>query len=99
MTEHFNGLTEAQAERLAVLIEECGEVVQIACKILRHGYESCHPLAFSGSNREELEKEIGHVNNAVRMMEEDLNPKAIGRHQLAKAQKIAAYLHHQGVAK
>ena len=38
MSSHFNKLTPAQAERLAILIEECGEVIQAATKILRHGY-------------------------------------------------------------
>ena len=33
----FNGLTPAEAERLALLMEECGEVVQIIGKVLRHG--------------------------------------------------------------
>ena len=32
MSEHFNGLTPAEAERLAYLIEEAAEVQQIACK-------------------------------------------------------------------
>ncbi len=43
MTEHFNGLTPAEAERLAMLAEETGEIVQMVGKILRHGYESYHP--------------------------------------------------------
>ena len=43
MTEHFNKLTPAEAERLAMLSEEAGEIVQIVGKILRHGYESFNP--------------------------------------------------------
>lgn len=43
MSEHFNRLTPAEHERLAYLMEECGEVVQIIGKILRHGYESRDP--------------------------------------------------------
>lgn len=43
MSEHFNGLAPAEAERLAMLAEECAEVIQIVGKILRHGYNSCHP--------------------------------------------------------
>ena len=43
MSEHFNRLTPAEAERLAILAEECGEVIQIVGKILRHGYGSRHP--------------------------------------------------------
>lgn len=34
--ENFNGMTPAETERLAILVEECGEVVQIGMKILRH---------------------------------------------------------------
>jgi len=43
MAEHFNKLTPAEAERLAMLAEEAGEIVQMVGKILRHGYESYHP--------------------------------------------------------
>lgn len=38
--QHFNQLKPSEAERLACLIEECGEVIQAAGKILRHGYKS-----------------------------------------------------------
>jgi len=56
---HFNELSPGQAERLAILLEECGEVVQICGKILRHGYESYHPKDyFETSNRELLRDEI-----------------------------------------
>lgn len=34
----FNGLSPAEVERLALLAEECGEVIQTVGKILRHGY-------------------------------------------------------------
>jgi hypothetical protein len=36
-------MTEAEKERLYMLAEEAGEIVQIVGKILRHGYESYHP--------------------------------------------------------
>lgn len=36
-TRHFNNLTPGEAERLAMLAEECGEVIQAVGKILRHG--------------------------------------------------------------
>ena len=35
---NFNQLTPAETERLAILAEECGEVIQAVGKILRHGY-------------------------------------------------------------
>lgn len=51
---HFNGLTPAEAERLAMLAEECGEVIQVIGKILRHGYESYHPADPLGLNNRGL---------------------------------------------
>lgn len=57
MTEHFNGLTPAEAERIAMLMEEAGEIVQACGKILRHGYESHHPDG-GQTNRDELIHEL-----------------------------------------
>lgn len=58
MTQHFNGLTPAEAERLAMLAEECGEVIQMVGKILRHGYESHHPDRPDVTNRALLTREM-----------------------------------------
>lgn len=58
MEKHFNNLTPAQAERLAMLIEECGEVIQVAGKILRHGYDNYHPDRPHITNRELLQREL-----------------------------------------
>lgn len=55
---HFNGLTTAQAERLAMLAEECGEVIQAVSKILRHGYNSAHPDRPFITNHELLANEL-----------------------------------------
>lgn len=55
---HFNQLTPAEAERLAMLAEECGEVIQVIGKILRHGYDSYHPANSTVTNRQLLGKEI-----------------------------------------
>ena len=33
-------VTDAERERLVILMEECGEVIQAAAKIIRHGWES-----------------------------------------------------------
>jgi hypothetical protein len=38
----FNRLSDGQAERLAMMIEEAGEIAQAAAKALRHGLESYH---------------------------------------------------------
>lgn len=55
-TQPFNRLTPAEAERLALLAEECGEAIQAIGKILRHGYESNHP-EFTETNRTQLPDE------------------------------------------
>lgn len=45
MADHFNGLTPAEAERLALLLEELGEAQQAIGKILRQ-------CSTSSTNRE-----------------------------------------------
>ena len=69
MSEHFNGLRPDEAERLAMLAEECGEVVQVIGKILRHGYESKHPAHLDGpTNRDLLAKECADVMAVLKLM-------------------------------
>lgn len=91
----FNELTPAQAERLHYLIEECGEVIHAAGKILRHGYESYHPDG-GQSNREHLTEELGHLFVATRMMwlRGDYDWRALCYAQDAKYLRINKYLHH-----
>ncbi len=48
-----NGLTDAQEERLKMLAEEAGEIVQCCMKILRHGYNSV-----GYNNKSDLEREL-----------------------------------------
>lgn len=96
-TTHFNGLSEAQAERIALLMEECAEVVQICGKILRHGMESCHPDdAKKTTNRRLLEKEVGHVMFASQLMckNGDLWVASIEVSKGAKGATIHNFLHH-----
>lgn len=94
----FNRLTPAQAERIALLLEELGEVQQAIGKILRHGYESSHPDVPERCNRDDLEKEIGHVELAVSMMKKsgDITDNGISSAAIEKYDKIHKYLHHQG---
>lgn len=105
MPLHFNGLTPAEAERLAVLIEEAAEVQHIASKILRHGYQSFNPDLIVNqsehgpklSNREMLEKEIGHFSAAVHRMfsAHDLIVERVGFHERRKKDTGGMYMHHQ----
>lgn len=94
-TKHFNQLAEAEAERIALLMEECGEVVQICGKILRHGFDSCHPE--SGEiNRHTLMKELGDVEAAVQLMnmEGDIADCTVKGYADVKLRKVGRYLHH-----
>lgn len=66
--EHFNGLPPEQAEALALLAEECGELIQAIGKVLRHGLWSVHP----GSqipNQFTLVREVGDVLASLRICE------------------------------
>lgn len=96
MAIHFNGLTPAEAERLALLSEEAGEIVQAVGKILRHGYGSRHPNG-GPTNRELLEKEIGDLKAAVTMMVigGDVGEWPIIDHECSKLDRVKQYLHHQ----
>lgn len=96
MTTHYNGLSPAEAERLAYLIEECGEVIQAATKVLRHGYASINPNKPSdGSNRTQLARELGDVSRALRQMLTcgDLNGNEFLR--VSELPYPTRYMHHQ----
>ena len=101
MSGHFNQLTPAQAERLALLSEELGEAQQAIGKILRHGYESFDPT-WSGdqrtnpTNRMNLTREVGDVTAAMAMLGDagDISPVAVCEYAIEKAKKVGRYLHH-----
>jgi NTP pyrophosphatase (non-canonical NTP hydrolase) len=95
-TTHFNELTEAEAERLAMLAEEAAEVIQEVGKILRHGYESCHPTELPRrTNRERLHKELTELFAvATSMGQEDIADISPSDVQKAWQRKLQ-YTHHQ----
>lgn len=98
MTEHFNGLTEAEAERLALVIEECSEVQKAASKILRHGFESCNPLIEkSETNRQALAREMGDLLHVFDRLatSKDVDVIAMEEHTRRKECTIRSWLHHQ----
>jgi hypothetical protein len=95
---HINRLNEAEAERLALLAEEMSESIHAICKILRHGYESTHPMMPKGpTNRDNLEQEIAHVYVAARMMFDagDISRAGCSTHEQIKGEELHRYLHHQ----
>lgn len=102
MSSHFNKLTPAEAERIALLMEECGEVIQICGKILRHGYDSHNPFDENKvTNRELLEKEAGDVQASLDLMIKpmngdlpDIRQSALSEASKSKKVKLLKYLHH-----
>lgn len=95
---HFNQLTPAEAERLSLLLEEMGEAIQIIGKIQRHGYESYNPFDETRThNRSLLEKEVGHVINAMDLMctKGDMNRDSLLKHGREKEESVKPWLHHQ----
>jgi NTP pyrophosphatase (non-canonical NTP hydrolase) len=96
--EHFNELTPAQAELLALLAEECGECIQAIGKILRHGYASANPLRpGSMNNADVLAKEMGDVRAAMIML---CNAGPVSKEQVhsnadTKLANVGRWLHHQ----
>ena len=94
MSTQFNKLTPAEAERLFYLLEELGETQQAIGKILRHGYDSCHPERDQRTNREDLEKELHDVYTAIQMLttQGDLKEESIFKLPVRPPWR---YLHHQ----
>lgn len=93
-----NKLTPAQVERLAFLSEELGEAIQAIGKILRHGYKSSHPDIPERCNREDLERELGHIHLAISMLVEANDLVSYGNiatYATDKRLEITQYLHHQ----
>lgn len=96
---HDDGLSKAQAERIALLLEECGEVVQVCGKILRHGIDSASPLDQSRTtNRKLLEMELGHVFHAIDRLTVagDVAMVEVVNASYAKKSNVERWLHNQG---
>ena len=90
MSEHFNLLSPAEAERLAYLIEEMGEALHCAGKVLRHGYESVNPDGSSiVTNRHMLENELCDVLTAIEWMNDESDIAAFSTRPKMK------WFHHQ----
>ena len=99
-TQHFNALTEAEAERLAILCEECAEVQQIVCKILRHGYDSDNNGKLPETNRQMLARELGDLLHAANRLfsADDVNGFEVSARAASRAEHVKPYLHHQDAA-
>ncbi len=80
-----------------MLAEEAAEVIQIVCKILRHGYDSYHPRDHINSNRKLLNKELTDFVAVHRMMLERGDVPEIPNWKVLHAiERKRQYTHHQG---
>lgn len=96
----FSKLTDAEAERLELLQEECAEVIQAICKIKRHGFESdkshYHAASPSETNRRALSREIGHVISSIQRLYRrgDITQPDVVNSSEQKSKEVIQYLHH-----
>jgi NTP pyrophosphatase (non-canonical NTP hydrolase) len=92
---HFNQLSPAQAESLALLLEELGEAQQAIGKMLRHGAHSYHPDT-GAVNRETLARELGDIRAAVHIAVKlcVVDEEHIASATYSKLQRVGEYLHH-----
>lgn len=90
-------LSAAQIERLALLAEEMGEAAQVVGKILRHGIDSDHYGKMLENNRQLLEKELGDVMLAYRLLRNagDVHENRVEARVQDKAGRIQEFLHYQ----
>ena len=95
MSEHFNNLSPAEAERLAMLAEECGEVIQVIGKILRHGYNSHHPQNPMVTNRQLLGRELTDLYAVASALCRDKVPEGSLHDQDRAWERKLRYAHHQ----
>jgi hypothetical protein len=97
---HFNQLSPEQAETLALIVEECAEVIQAVTKIQRHGLSSEHPV--SGEvNSDTLQKEVGDLMAALRIGEVQnlLSWGSVIASRDRKLMAVTRYLHHAKVVR
>lgn len=76
-------------EKLILLIEECGEVIQAATKCLRFGYDRLEPGY--GVNSEVLAQEVGDLEGVIAALPLDQGVvSAYRKIKMAKAERAKA---------
>lgn len=94
MTNHYNKLTESQQERLVLVQEECGEVIQNICKVLRHGYNDINPNT-GENNLDALKREIKDLYHCLDRLRKDLTLIPYSEIKTTYNVNKEKYLHHQ----
>jgi NTP pyrophosphatase (non-canonical NTP hydrolase) len=89
-------ITEAERERLVILMEECGEVIQAASKIIRHGWDSTYDDGTPNviRLRDEMDDVQGMIwaieNESGNVLGESLNSP------MEVWERKRRWMHHQG---
>ena len=96
----FSALSPAQLERLAFFVEECGEAIKAAMKIIRHGYESYDPTKprrVRINNRADLEIEMGDIRAAMILLcnAKDTDKEFVHARANEKLDSVRRWMHHQ----
>lgn len=85
-------MTNRQKHLLVIMMEECGEIVQGASKILRFGHNSYHP----GSNETNEEHVLKEINDLLAVIEMTVGvpiEEVIDRELMAeKKERVEKYL-------
>lgn len=76
-------------EYITILSEECSEIIQVACKILRFGKHSRNPLnENSESNIELLQNELGDLLAIIEILSSELKYIDSSKVEIAKQNKL-----------
>lgn len=76
-------------DKLILLIEECGEVIQAATKCLRFGFDRLEPGY--GVNSEVLAQEVGDLEGVIASLPLDIGiTEAYRKIKMAKAERVKA---------
>ena len=89
-------MSPAEVEALALLAEECGEVVQAIGKSLRHGLDSYHPAEpDAGDNAHRLARELGDVQAAIAIVQRlgIVDWRDVNAAMQDKLARVTTYLH------
>lgn len=102
MNDFNNQLNLDQIERIALLMEEMGELQQSLGKVLRHGYHSCDPTNPEHlGNSADVAREAAQVRWCIDFMLDNNDfPFSIYQEEKTKRTKtVGEYLHHNKVSK
>lgn len=93
-------LTDAELERLTLVMEECAEVQQMIGKVIRHGWNSYSPFdPNKTTNRQLLERELGDLVCVSEFLGEnlDVSTEEVIKASEDKRKRLRRYLHYNKI--